>query len=111
MSLLFFITLVILMTKSQALVKCNGTVTKLQLCTFEANYNMGNTGSTKLGHPLSLKSILSVLDVTEFDENESMITVILLFTVNWSDARIKLESNKPNKYVFCIKYLVELQFM
>ena len=86
-----------LLKNCQALVQCNGTVTKTQLCSFGAVYDIGNTGSEKLGSPLTLKSKLNVLDAADFDENESTITLNLLFTILWTDVRLRLESNKPNE--------------
>ena len=59
--------------------------------------DLGSTGSEKLGSPLTLKSKLNVLDAADFDENESTITLNLLFTILWTDVRLRLESNKPNE--------------
>ena len=97
MQLLFFIILIYRLNVCQALVQCNGTVTKVQLCSVEAEYDLGSTGSEKLGSPLTLKSKLNVLDAADFDENESTITLNLLFTILWTDVRLRLESNKPNE--------------
>ena len=59
--------------------------------------DLGSTGSDKLGKPLTLRSVVNVMDVAEFDENESTITLNILFSVNWNDTRIKVESNTPNE--------------
>ena len=95
--MIFLVILVHLFCASKALVQCNGTVTKVQLCSVEAEYDLGSTGSEKLGSPLTLKSKLNVLDAADFDENESTITLNLLFTILWTDVRLRLESNKPNE--------------
>ena len=60
-------------------------------------WSIGSTGSDKLGKPLTLRSVVNVMDVAEFDENESTITLNILFSVNWNDTRIKVESNTPNE--------------
>ena len=95
--MLFLVILVHLFCAIKALVQCNGTVTKVQLCSVEVEYDLGSTGSEKLGSPLTLKSKLNVLDAADFDENESTITLNLLFTILWTDVRLRLESNKPNE--------------
>ena len=97
MHLLFFIILIHFLNTCQALVQCNGTVTKMQLCSVEAEYDLGSTGSKENGSPLNVSSIINVLNAANFDENESTITLNLFFTIIWSDFRIKLESNKPNE--------------
>ena len=97
MPFLFVVILIHLFYACKALDQCNGTVTNVQLCSFDADYDLGSTGSEKLGSPLILKSKLNVLDAADFDENESTITLNLLFTIIWTDVRLKLESNKPNE--------------
>ena len=102
--LLLLSILIHLLDICKALVQCNGTVTKTQLCSIEVGYNLGNSGSHKLGAPVPLSSIINVLDVADFDENESKITLNLLLTIGWPDHRIKLESNNPTEYDTYILY-------
>ena len=53
-----------------------------------------------IGYPLPLKTAINVLKIAQFDENLNTITLNVLLSVAWSDTRIRLESNKPNPYVF-----------
>ena len=49
---------------------------------------------------MTLKTAINVLKIAQFDENHNTITLNVLLSVAWSDTRIRLESNKPNPYVF-----------
>ena len=75
----------------QGLVQCNGTVTKLQLCSLEADYNARSTGkNTKTnGYPLLLKTAVNVLKIAQFDENHNTITLNVLLSVIWNDTRLR----------------------
>ena len=75
----------------QGLVQCNGTVTKLQLCSLEADYNARSTGkNTKTnGYPLLLKTAVNVLKIAQFDESHNTITLNVLLSVIWNDTRLR----------------------
>ena len=75
----------------QGLVQCNGTVTKLQLCSLEADYNARSTGkNTKTnGYPLQLKTAVNVLKIAQFDESHNTITLNVLLSVIWNDTRLR----------------------
>ena len=75
----------------QGLVQCNGTVTKLQLCSLEADYNAGSTGTgwAMGGNPLQVKTAINVLKIAQFDENHNTITLNILLSVIWNDTRLR----------------------
>ena len=96
---LIAILVTLLFSNVQALVKCNGIVTTLQLCSLHENYNKGvvGTGAEKFQFPLTINSSITLMDVAEFDENENTITLQVILSLKWHAATMKLESN--NKYV------------
>ena len=76
----------------QGLVQCNGTVTKLQLCSLEADYNAGSTGTGTIdfgGYPLPVKTAINVLKIAQFDENHNTVTLNVLLSVIWNDTRLR----------------------
>ena len=75
----------------QGLVQCNGTVTKLQLCSLEADYNARSTGkNTKTnGYPLLVNTAINVLKIAQFDENRNTITLNIILSVIWNDTRLR----------------------
>ena len=76
----------------QGLVQCNGTVTKLQLCSLEADYNAGSTGTGTIdfgGYPLPVKTAINVLKIAHFDENYNTITLNIQLSVIWNDTRLR----------------------
>ena len=76
----------------QELVQCNGTVTKLQLCSLEADYNAGSTGTGTIawgGYPLPVKTAINVLKIAHFDENYNTITLNIQLSVIWNDTRLR----------------------
>ena len=89
--------IVSLIKVSKALNKCNGTVTKLQLCTIGQGYDRGTTGWRKLGNPVTLNTSITVFNIAEFDEDKSTMTLNILLSVIWNDVRITLESNDENE--------------
>ena len=84
---------VYLIGTSEALVQCNGTVTKLQLCSIDKNYNKMHT----MGKPGTIWSSINLNQIAELNEHEQTITLDLVLSVWWYDQRITLESNDPNK--------------
>ena len=82
---------------SKALVKCNGTVTELQLCSLADKYQKGVPPGCKDCKPMSLSSSLTVFKIAELDENQNTITLNILLSVVWNDTRVTLESNDPNE--------------
>ena len=86
--ILFFLSCLELI---QGLVQCNGTVTKLQLCSLEADYNARSTGkNTKTnGYPLLVNTAINVLKIAQFDENRNTITLNIILSVIWNDTRLR----------------------
>ena len=64
----------------QGLVQCNGTVTKLQLCSLEADYNARSTGkNTKTnGYPLLLKTAINVLKIAQLKSHNTITLVTFM---------------------------------
>ena len=86
-----------LIRRSQALVNCNGNVTKLQLCSFVPEYDNGNTDWTSTGKPMKVWSSVTIFRIAELDEDQNTITLNVLLSVWWYDSRIQIESQHPNK--------------
>ena len=107
-----FISIAILVTlllrNVQALVKCNGIVTKLQLCSLHENYNKGvvGTGAEEFQFPLTINSSITLIDIAEFDENKNTITLQVVLSIRWHAATMELESNN-NKYVFQFNWSIK----
>ena len=91
----FIIASLCFLNTAQALVRCNGNVTKLQLCSLVPDYNKGMSG----GKPLRLAASVTVFKISELDENQHTISINLLLSVWWYDTRLTIESNNPNEYV------------
>ena len=99
----FLIFLVFCPIFCQAIIECNKTVTKLQLCSIKTDYNSRITDSKLLGHPLAVQTEINVFKIAQLDENLNTITLNVLLSVVWNDTRIALESNNKNQYVDPIK--------
>ena len=97
LSALLTIILFLKIKSTNALVKCNGTVTELQLCSLANKYQKGVPPGCKGCKPMSLSSSLTVFKIAELDENQNTITLNLLLSVVWNDTRVTLESNDPNE--------------
>ena len=85
----------------QALVKCNGTVTKLQLCSLDEVYNKGTPPYCELsgcqGETMRIWSSVTVYKIAELDSVENTLKLDILLSIFWYDTRITLESNKSNE--------------
>ena len=79
----------------EALVQCNETVTKLQLCSIDKNYNKMHT----MGKPGTVWSSINLNQIAELNAQEQTITLDIVLSVWWYDQRITLESSDPDKYV------------
>lgn len=77
----------------EALVQCNGTVTKLQLCSIDKSYNKMHT----MGQPGTIWSSINLNQIAELNAQEQTITLDLVLSVWWYDQRITIESNDPSK--------------
>ena len=97
LSALLTIILLLKIKSTVALVKCNGTVTELQLCSLADKYQKGVPPGCKGCKPMNLSSSLTVFKIAELDENQNTITLNLLLSVVWNDTRVTLESNDPNE--------------
>ena len=102
------ILVTLLLRNVQALVKCNGIVTKLQLCSLHENYNKGvvGTGAEEFQFPLTINSSITLIDIAEFDENKNTITLQVVLSIRWHAATMELESNN-NKYVFQFNWSIK----
>jgi hypothetical protein len=97
MNLRFVIFLAVLLKTSKALVECNGTVKKLQLCFLAEKYDEGTPFPCKGCDPLKVSTSVTVLKIAELDENKNTITLNVLLSVWWNDTRITIETNDPNE--------------
>ena len=94
----------------QSLIKCNGTVQKLQLCSLHENYNKGvvSTGWDNFKLPQTVASSITLIDIAEFNENENTITLQMILSIRWYATTMTLESNQ-DKYVsnqFYLKFII-----
>ena len=96
MNLTFLIFLAFVIKTSKALVKCNGTVKKLQLCSLAEKYNKG-TPNCQGCDPLKILTSVAVFKIAELDENKNTITLNALLSVWWNDTRVTLETNDLNE--------------
>ena len=82
---------------SQALVKCNGTVSKLQLCYLPEKYDKGAPPWCHGCDPMKLVSSVTVFTISEVDDIKNTITLNLLLSVVWNDTRLTSETNDPDE--------------
>jgi hypothetical protein len=97
MNLIFVIFWAVFVKASKALVKCNGTVTKLQLCSLAQKYEQGTPIQCKVCDPLKVLTSVTVFKIAELDENKNTITLNALLSVWWNDTRVTLETNHLNE--------------
>ena len=97
MSLKFLIFLLSVVRYSKALVKCNGKVSKIQLCSLQNDEYDESIPPWSPGNPMILYSYITVYKIAELHEEENTITLNFLLSVVWYDTRISLEDNNPNK--------------
>ena len=90
----FLVFLLFSIRSTIALVKCNGTVTKLQLCFLSDKYDKGKTPGK---WPMKMVSSVTTFKIAELDENQNTITLNLLISALWNDTRITLETDDPNE--------------
>ena len=64
----------------QALPKCNGTVSKPQLCSIHDNYNKRteNRGWEDFEFPMTVKSSVTLFDIAEINENKNTVLLTVL---------------------------------
>ena len=84
---------------SNALVKCNGKVSKIQLCNLHNNEYEESMPSFSPGNPMILKTSVIVYKIAELNDKDNTITLDFLLSVVWYDTRLSLESNNPNKSI------------
>ena len=97
MSLKFLIVLVLSIVRftNTSLVKCNGNVSKIQLCNLHSEEYNKDTTPWSPGNPMILKSSVNVYEIAEFNEEENTITLNFLLSIIWYDTRLSLESINP----------------
>ena len=81
----------------QALVKCNGTVSQLQLCSLTGKYNKGVPPGCKDCGPMVLYPSVTIFKISELDEEHNTITMNVLISAVWNDTRVTLETNDLNE--------------
>ena len=86
-----------LLRGTKALVKCNETVSKLQLCSLTKKYNKGVPPRCVGCEPMKLETKVTVFKIAELDEEMNSITFNLLISAIWNDTRVTLETNDPNE--------------
>ena len=99
MILKYLIFLLAVLKFSDALVKCNGKVSKIQLCNLHTDEYDKSTPPWSPGNPMVLNSYLTVYKIAELNEEENTISLNFLLSVVWYDTRLTLESNNPNKSI------------
>ena len=93
----FILFLLLEIRSTTALVKCNGTVSKLQLCFIGEKYDKGAPPGNGVPEPMKMVSSVTVFKIAELDENQNTLTLNLLLSIIWNDTRITLETNDPNE--------------
>ena len=95
------LTFVSFINVSKALVKCNGTVTKQQLCSLDEVYNKGSSSACEWSgchsEPMRIWSSVTVYNIAELNTHENTLKLDILLSIWWYDTRITLESNKLNE--------------
>ena len=91
MLLLSVIVLQILFHSGQGLVRCNETVTKFQICHLAENYEQG-WPIFKHGRPMMIANSITLFSLAEVNEDHSSISLNVLLTMYWNDARLTLKS-------------------
>ena len=81
------------------MVKCNGKVSKIQLCNLQNDEYDKSTPPWSPGNPMILKSSVIVYKIAELNEEENTITIKFLLSVVWHDTRLSLESSSQNKSI------------
>ena len=99
MSLKLLILLLSVIRLSTALVKCNGKVSKIQLCNLQNDEYDEGIPPWSPENPMILKSSVTVHKIAELNEEENTISLNFLLSVVWYDTRLSLESNNPNKSI------------
>ena len=99
MNLKLLILLLSVVRLSNALVKCNGKVSKIQLCNLHNDEYEQSMPSWSPGNPMILKTSVIVYKIAELNDKDNTITLDFLLSVVWYDTRLSLESNNPNKSI------------
>ena len=99
MSLKFLIVLVLSFVEinNALLVKCNGNISKIQLCDLSNDeYDKGIPPASP-GNPMILKSSVTVYEIAELNDEKNSISLTFKLSVIWHDTRLGLASKNPNK--------------
>ena len=97
MYLKYILVLLFSIRSTTALVKCNGTVSKLQLCFLNDKYDKGGPPGNGVPEPMKMISSVTVFKIAELDENKNTITLNALLSVWWNDTRVTLKTNDLNE--------------
>ena len=73
----------------RALVSCNETVLKVQLCSVRP-HSPSHPDIVTPGQKMILEMSLNLISVAEFNDDESTILINIIFGIFWNDTRISL---------------------
>ena len=82
----------------QSLNICNQTVSKLQICSLDPEYNKGSTDYLFNNQKMKMDTRFAVNSIAEFDQNHKHITLDLILSTTWNDSRLTIESPDSEKY-------------
>ena len=87
---LILVLLSLLSASHTALVRCNRTVSKLQLCNSHQDvYDKGISIPIALsGNPATIQPYMIVYKVADFNDQENTITLNFMLSITWYDIRI-----------------------
>ena len=74
---------------ARALVSCNDTVSKVQLCSVRP-HSPSHPDIVTSGQKMILEMSLNLISVAEFNDDESTILINIIFGIFWNDTRISL---------------------
>ena len=74
---------------ARALISCNDTVSKVQLCSVRP-HSPSHPDIITPGQKMILEMSLNLISVAEFNDDESTILINIIFGIFWNDTRISL---------------------
>ena len=79
---------------SNSLKICGETnAAKIHICLLDKNYESSDTGSL----PMQVRNSITLFSISEFNENDRVMTLNMLLSTVWNDTRLTLESSKGIK--------------
>ena len=93
--------LLLLPSLTIALRLCNETTEFVKICSLKPDYESWTP--TTENYPRMLKNSVTIVSVSEFNEDERTISVSIHMAAWWNDTRLSISSDKVERYIF---YLV-----